>query len=79
MTQPNFSAMEMAELRAYVLSHVEDNNEAFYALADRTYASPQTILNSPEDLEQLPEIQQAKQKRLEEQIRQSGNPESSPG
>jgi hypothetical protein len=72
MSKPDFSAMEMAELRAYVLSHVEDD-EAFYALADRAYASPQTILNSPEDLEQLPEIQRAKQKRLEEQAKQSGN------
>jgi hypothetical protein len=75
MTKPNFSAMEMAELRAYVLSHVEDN-EAFYALADRAYASPQTLLNSPEELEQLPEMQRAKQKRLEEQARRSRSPES---
>jgi hypothetical protein len=59
MTNPNFEAMDLTELKTYVSSHAQDS-EAFYALADRVYASPQKTLNSPEDLEQLPEVQRAK-------------------
>ncbi len=36
MTKPNFTAMPIADLRAYVLSHRTDD-EAFYALADRVH------------------------------------------
>ena len=38
MNKPNFQAMSRKELRAYVLAHREDN-EAFYALADRLHES----------------------------------------
>ena len=34
MTKPNFANLNTAELRAYVLQH-RDDQEAFYALADR--------------------------------------------
>jgi hypothetical protein len=66
MTNPNFDAMDLTELKTYVSSHTQDS-EAFYALADRVYASPQKTLHSPEDLEQLPEVQRARQKRMEKQ------------
>jgi hypothetical protein len=66
MTNPNFDAMDLTELKTYVSSHTQDN-EAFYALADRVYASPQKTLTSPEDLEQLPEVQRARQKRMNKQ------------
>jgi hypothetical protein len=66
MTTPNFEAMDLTALKTYVSSHTQDS-EAFYALADRVYASPQKPLHSLEDLEQLPEVQRAKQKMLEKQ------------
>ncbi|MEH2238998.1 DUF6887 family protein [Nostoc sp.] len=39
MTKPNFDAMSEAELRAYVYEH-RDDQEAFYAFADRLTAKP---------------------------------------
>jgi hypothetical protein len=66
MITPTFEAMDLTELKTYVSSHTQDS-EAFYALADRVYASPQKTLHAPEDLEQLPEVQRAMQKRLEKQ------------
>ncbi len=54
MNKPNFQTMSQAELRAYVLSHREDN-EAFYALADCLKSKPGRKL-SDADLERLPEI-----------------------
>ncbi|MEH2391310.1 MAG: hypothetical protein V7K21_06385 [Nostoc sp.] len=39
MSKPNFDAMSKAELRAYVIAH-QDDQEAFYALADRLTAKP---------------------------------------
>jgi hypothetical protein len=39
MNKPNFDAMSKAELRAYVIAH-QDDQEAFYALADRLTAKP---------------------------------------
>jgi hypothetical protein len=62
--------MDVAELRAYVLSNTQ-GNEAFYALADRVYASPQKTLSSPQELEQLPEMQRARQRIIEEKDRQT--------
>ncbi|MDZ7959701.1 MAG: hypothetical protein RMY34_17765 [Aulosira sp. DedQUE10] len=41
MSKPNFDAMSKAELRAYVIAH-QDDQEAFYALADRLTAKPPT-------------------------------------
>lgn len=54
MSKLNFQTMDQAELRAYVLSHREDN-EAFYVLADRLRARPGRKI-SPEEIEHLPEI-----------------------
>jgi hypothetical protein len=54
MSKPNFQAMTQAELRAYVLSH-RDDNEAFYALAERLKSQPGKKLSN-EDIERLPEI-----------------------
>jgi hypothetical protein len=70
MSNLNFDAMSKADLRAYVLSHPEDQ-EGFYALVDRFHAEPSRLLNRIEDIEQLPEVQQAKQKRLEEWAKRS--------
>ncbi|QKQ76368.1 hypothetical protein [Nostoc sp. TCL240-02] len=39
MSKPNFDAMSKTELRAYVIAH-QDDQEAFYALADRLTAKP---------------------------------------
>ncbi|MCL1473190.1 DUF6887 family protein [Argonema antarcticum] len=44
--KPDFDTMSIAELRAYFLSH-RDDNEAFYKLADR-------IESSSEDTELYP-------------------------
>ncbi|MEH2163226.1 MAG: hypothetical protein V7K38_19900 [Nostoc sp.] len=39
MSKPNFHSISKAELRAYVIAH-QDDQEAFYALADRLTAKP---------------------------------------
>jgi hypothetical protein len=57
--KPDFAAMSKAELKRYVLTHRNDN-EAFYALADRisrqegrkTYP----LFRSLEDMENYPEL-----------------------
>jgi non-homologous end joining protein Ku len=41
MNKQNFDAMSKAELRAYVIAH-QDDQEAFYALADRLTSKPPT-------------------------------------
>ncbi|MBW4583103.1 MAG: hypothetical protein KME42_26340 [Tildeniella nuda ZEHNDER 1965/U140] len=56
MTKPNFAAMSIADLRAYVLSHRTDD-EAFYALADRVHTEG-VELQSLEDLTTLIETKQ---------------------
>lgn len=56
MTKPNFAAMTIADLRAYVLSHRADD-EAFYALADRVHAEGVKL----QSLEYLTELIEAKQ------------------
>ncbi|WP_442948200.1 DUF6887 family protein [Nostoc sp.] len=43
MSQPNFDAMSEAELRTYVLEH-RDDQEAFYAFADRLTAKPPSAI-----------------------------------
>jgi len=62
MSKSNFQTMSQSELRAYVLSH-RDDQEAFYALSDRLRNLPGRKL-SEADLDRLPEIiqeiQQAK-------------------
>lgn len=40
--KPDFDTMSIAELRAYFLSH-RDDNEAFYKLADRLESSSEDI------------------------------------
>lgn len=42
MNKPNFQAMNKKELRAYVLTHREDN-EAFYALVDKLHENVAAI------------------------------------
>jgi hypothetical protein len=54
MSQPNFQAMNQADLRAYVLAH-RDDLDAFHALADRLRSKPGRKL-SLEEIERLPEI-----------------------
>lgn len=58
--KPNFNEMSRKELRAYVLAH-RDDDEAFYALADKISAAtankvPLPLLKSLEDLENYPEF-----------------------
>jgi hypothetical protein len=65
MNQPDFQAMSLKDLRAYVLSHNDDNN-AFYAYVDRKQAQGKATkyppLKSLEDLENYPEaIERLKQ------------------
>jgi hypothetical protein len=59
MSQPDFQAMSLTDLRAYVLSH-SDDNEAFYVYVDRKQAQGQATkyppLKSLEDLENYPEV-----------------------
>jgi hypothetical protein len=58
--KPNFNEMSRKELRTYVLAH-RDDDEAFYALADRISADaankvPYPPLKSLEDIENYPEF-----------------------
>lgn len=59
MNKPNFQAMTKKELRTYVLAH-RDDQDAFHAFTDRLSAQPGRILhpplNSPEDMENYPDI-----------------------
>lgn len=47
MTKPNFQAMTKQELRAYVLSH-RDDQEAFYALTSKLREEPGIEITSME-------------------------------
>lgn len=54
MSKPNFNAMSKAELRAYVIAH-QDDQEAFYAFADRLSANSSTTYPAsmtPEEIHQ---------------------------
>ncbi|MBE9052968.1 hypothetical protein IQ243_21590 [Nostocales cyanobacterium LEGE 11386] len=52
MTKPNFQAMTKQELRAYVLSH-RDDQEAFYALTSKLREEPGIEITSMEQLHRL--------------------------
>ncbi|GAP98079.1 DUF6887 family protein [Leptolyngbya sp. NIES-2104] len=52
MSKPNFSEMSREELASYVMKHRHDD-EAFYALADKVYASPRIRVQSMEQLADL--------------------------
>lgn len=58
--KPNFQEMSKKELRTYVLAH-RDDNDAFYALADKISAEaankvPLPPLKSLDDIENYPEF-----------------------
>jgi hypothetical protein len=58
--KPNFQEMSRKELRTYVLAH-RDDNDAFYALADKISAEaankvPLPPLKSLDDIENYPEF-----------------------
>ena len=59
MTKPDFKAMNLKELRKYILSHREDN-EAFYTFVDRVDTEKKWIhnphLDSIEDMNNYPEF-----------------------
>lgn len=59
MEKPNFWEMSAKELRAYVMTH-RDDNEAFYAYVDRLHAEANWVeylpLKSIEDLKNYPEV-----------------------
>ena len=60
MSKPNFSEMSREELAAYVMKHRHDD-EAFYALADKVYASPRIQVQSMEHLADLIRSKQKEQ------------------
>lgn len=60
MSKPNFSEMSREELAAYVIKNRHDD-EAFYALADKVYASPRIRVESMEQLADLIREKQQKQ------------------
>lgn len=57
--KPNFKEMSRKELRAYVLSH-RDDDEAFYAFVDKVNEDPNRVKHPPlksiEDLQNYPEF-----------------------
>jgi hypothetical protein len=57
--KPNFNDMSVKELRAYVLTH-RDDDEAFYAYIDKAKAEGKWVtmppLKSMEDLDNYPEF-----------------------
>ena len=59
MSNPNFQAMTLKELRTYVLSHQEDN-EAFYTFVDRLHAEKKWVTHPPlksmQDMENYPDF-----------------------
>ncbi len=59
MTKPYFKAMNLKNLRKYILSHREDN-EAFYTFVDRVETEKNWINNPPldsiEDMDNYPEF-----------------------
>lgn len=65
--KPDFSTMSRAELRAYVLEH-RDDDDAFYAFADKLNASPGIKIQSMEHFAQLIEerLKANKEKKHEE-------------
>jgi hypothetical protein len=68
--KPDFDRMSVAELRAYLLAHRNDN-EAFYKLADRLEAgSDHTVRypapDSPETIALMEAVIQEQVQRLEE-------------
>jgi hypothetical protein len=60
--KPNFSEMNLKELRTYMLDH-RDDDEAFYAYVDRSKAEGNWVkmppLKSIEDLDNYPEFLEA--------------------
>lgn len=70
---PDFDTMSVAELRAYLLSHRNDN-EAFCKLADRLEASSDNtdlypIPDTPENITIMEAAIRAQVKKLEEKRR----------
>jgi hypothetical protein len=65
MTKPDFAAMDKQQLKAYVLEHREDD-EAFYALADRIQAQPGIEITSMEQLRQLIEEKRSARQQTDE-------------
>jgi hypothetical protein len=68
--KPDFDKMSIAELRAYLLSH-RDDNEAFYQLANRLETSPDAsdlypIPDTPENIAVMETAIQEQVKKLEE-------------
>jgi hypothetical protein len=56
MTKLNYDEMTEAELRAYVISH-QDDQEAFYAFVDRLQAKPGRVVYpasmTPEEIQKV--------------------------
>jgi hypothetical protein len=68
---PDFDTMSIFELRAYLLSH-RDDDEAFYKLADRLEASPNStdlypVPDTPENIALMETAIREHVQKLEEQ------------
>ena len=59
MTTPNFDQMSKSELKAYLITHVNDT-QAFYALMDKVKAEPNPVYYSLEDIDRLEELIEAR-------------------
>jgi hypothetical protein len=71
--KPDFDTMSIVELRAYLLSH-RDDDEAFYKLADRLEASPNStdlypIPDTPENVALMEAVIREQVQKLEERRR----------
>jgi hypothetical protein len=64
--KPNFQAMSVKQLQAYLLEHRTDT-EAFHTLMDKVMAEPNAKWYSPEDADRFPEIYAEHQKRRQEE------------
>ncbi|MCU0570407.1 MAG: hypothetical protein MUF49_28025 [Oculatellaceae cyanobacterium Prado106] len=81
MTHPNFEEMTRAELRAYLLSHPDDD-EVFHAYMDKLKAEAIFIPGSKEDLQDtehfaaaLERVRLIKQSQVKQgQVKQGQNP-----
>ncbi|MCY7273172.1 MAG: hypothetical protein LH702_05370 [Phormidesmis sp. CAN_BIN44] len=70
--RPNFEAMSIKELKAYIFEHRNDA-EAISVIVQKVMASPHTKRYSAEDADRFPEIYAEHQKRREEAQRSQEN------
>lgn len=64
--KPNFQAMSIKELKAYLLEHRNDT-EAFHTLMDKIKAEPNRKFYLIEDMDRFPELLEEARKARETQ------------